>query len=666
MVALGSVISAWSLRGSSLVDSLKLICQMWDYSSKDIAKLPHFAKKTELLESSWLKVLSDISTQYLTSNHRDQSSLKRLINLGQRRALLFSRYKTGNIFGFTEATYIRMIKDNEKKILFLRRLATKCKTKNDSLIIRICHASIKDSQHSYMNGQLGSLEFAIAIPEETPGSHETEIRYRHKRWKESVSKESENSVEEVLVYNKDSIEAAKNLGLFSWDNPPQFFRDVPLAERDEVVPSNQGKKRFRNKFPVQLRSSRINSHSSSARFVYLSGDLNSVALFRRSDREVAVDKVSLGIPDIADGFRSHAVSADYFLHHLTTRWNGPDDNSDKDGTKLQDSLRALATMVKVYKSLPNATIPLSTISSGPLSEASWVPNKRHQYSDPEWADSRLFRVPTVLLPFDLTRSATFSCIALFESEGFNFLPEYLDRVMAISVGDSIYVAAPLLCDPSVQPEPHEVQRIAGNIGRAGLALLIPPTGPKTKQADLESYQLVNHDPFDGKLEDCFQSTTLHLAFSGYELPLDVGEHGGRNREAFFLESLVSVHDRGEWIADLDILSTFDSPKFQCIVDQPSCAVGRPRPIPDFPIVSIDSWHELLDIALDVAVVRARDNWLGRLAAASVSISLGYETILFTGSACWKCGEKTVGEIKRRKSNVAVDSNQLAPTIVFIL
>jgi hypothetical protein len=203
------------------------------------------------------------------------------------------------------------------------------------------------------------------------------------------------------------------------------------------------------------------------------------------------------------------------------------------------------------------------------------------------------------------------------------------------------------------------------IGRAGLALLIPPTGPKTKQLDLESYQLVNRDPFDGKLDDCFQSTSLHLAFSGYELPMEFGEHSGRNKEAFFLESLISVHDRGEWIADLDILSTFESPKFRCIIDQPCFLAGRPRQIPKFPIVCIDSWQELPDIPPDVAFVGARNNWLGRLATTSVGISLGYYAILFTGSACVKCGEKTMKRLEQ-EMNIASDGGQAAPKIVFIL
>ena len=145
--------------------------------------------------------------------------------------------------------------------------------------------------------------------------------------------------------------------------------------------------------------------------------------------------------------------------------------------------------------------------------------------------------------------------------------------------------------------------------------------------------------------------------------MGMGEHGGKNREAFFLESLVSVHNRGEWVADLDILAALDSSKLQCIIDQPSCLAGSPRQLPDFPAVSVDSWQELMEKPLNVAVVRAQNNWLGRLAAVAVSVQLGYHTILFTESACWSCGEKTVRTIEEE---VGDEGSTDATTIVFIL
>jgi hypothetical protein len=67
--------------------------------------------------------------------------------------------------------------------------------------------------------------------------------------------------------------------------------------------------------------------------------------------------------------------------------------------------------------------------------------------------------------------------------------------------------------------------------------------------------VVGHEPFDGKLQDNFTSTSLHLSFTGYELPLDVGERGTRVFPAVFIQTAISVYDCGEWIADLDIMKS---------------------------------------------------------------------------------------------------------------
>ncbi|KAI0540940.1 hypothetical protein GGR58DRAFT_70660 [Xylaria digitata] len=87
--------------------------------------------------------------------------------------------------------------------------------------------------------------------------------------------------------------------------------------------------------------------------------------------------------------------------------------------------------------------------------------------------------------------------------------------------------------------------------------MIPPKRPLTRQMDLPNWQCVNHNQWDGQLHDSFSSTTLHLGFTDYVFPVDIGSHGNRDFEVYFLESLVSVHDRGEWVADLDILKALE-------------------------------------------------------------------------------------------------------------
>ena len=115
------------------------------------------------------------------------------------------------------------------------------------------------------------------------------------------------------------------------------------------------------------------------------------------------------------------------------------------------------------------------------------------------------------------------------------------------------MAATLLCDPSEVTEPFEIRRVLGNVGRAGITMLIPPQSPCVRESKLESWNLINHADFDGTLEDCFKNTTLHLSFTGEEIPISKGTYGGQDTEVFLLESLVSVYDQGQWIADLNVL-----------------------------------------------------------------------------------------------------------------
>ena len=195
--------------------------------------------------------------------------------------------------------------------------------------------------------------------------------------------------------------------------------------------------------------------------------------------------------------------------------------------------------------------------------------------------------------------------------------------------------------------------------------MVPPISPRTKKLDLESYQVISHDPYDGKLGNNFQGTTLHLGFSGYEFPLDVGGHGGRNREAFFLETLISVHDRGAWVADLDALAAVASPSLVHTNDVKHICrhtESDRRGVPEGPLVTIVTWEELLEMPKDTAVVRAYGSWLARFATAAVSVEMGNSTILCPGHGCWACCERVCGH----SSDGSVGTHRGSQNVVYIL
>ncbi|KAF4632369.1 hypothetical protein G7Y89_g5758 [Cudoniella acicularis] len=336
-------------------------------------------------------------------------------------------------------------------------------------------------------------------------------------------------------------------------------------------------------------------------------------------------------------------------HTSTTRTASksqiPSLHNDPSYMQYSSSLRAALTATQIYRLLPDATIS-TTIVSQSLWLSKWLPTKHMDSCH-------------LLCEVELTRAQAFACIAMFDSGSCNLEPAGLHEAFAISSGNSIYVAAPLLCDPFEVPAPREIRRVTGNVGRPGLTILVPPGEPQCRTRDDESWYHINHQPFDGRLENCFQQTTIHLAFTAYELPLSDGSHGQHiiDRPANLVETVVSVHDRGKWIADLDVLSALNQrggkagrlSSLKC-----SCREHRSnkrKAMPNFSeifgskgslLISIDNWEEFLDLPSgSILVVKAYQNWLARLAFTVMSVNHGQRTMVLSEDVCWLCCKESI-------------------------
>ncbi|KAF2194072.1 hypothetical protein K469DRAFT_530788, partial [Zopfia rhizophila CBS 207.26] len=294
------------------------------------------------------------------------------------------------------------------------------------------------------------------------------------------------------------------------------------------------------------------------------------------------------------------------------------------------SLRAVSTVHALYKSLPQTTIPLNMANST-ISEARWIP-ENDAYQD---------EIGMSHENFALNLSEQFSCILYIESGGFDVESDSFEGVMAMSSGNSLYIPKCLLGDLwENKREQHQMQRIIGNIGRPGFSMMVSPQNVRMREIEDDKWVMVNHHPFDGKNSDCFQQTTLHLSFTDYVMPIDVGDHGKRDAQVYFLEAAVSVHDRGEWVGDIDVLRSLASPKLQLIRAIRDCKKKHtdqdilPSRFSQF--LTIENWEELIDSPQDAAVVRASGNWQARLAAASLGIQRGHTIRLLSRGICWPC------------------------------
>jgi hypothetical protein len=293
---------------------------------------------------------------------------------------------------------------------------------------------------------------------------------------------------------------------------------------------------------------------------------------------------------------------------------------------LHESLRALASAADIYRLLPSATVSVSVIVFQNLYEARWVP-----------------RIATS--EQTMTRAETFACLAFFETGNLDLSPDTLGNVLAMASGDSMFISTALLCDPSEVPNKFEVTRVVGNIGRPGLAMLIAPEFPRSRDAVLGDWKFISHAPFRGDTFDSFKGTSMHLSFSGYSaslLPSD--KHGVQDIDAYLLETVLSVYNGSEWIGDLNFLKTLESKNTFVRVDQVfDC--GHDRKYEDnFRFVVFDSWEELLEGSEDTAVARAYKNWQARLALTCIAVQRGYKVFVLPRSVCWKCLYNGLGNV----------------------
>ncbi|OCL08861.1 hypothetical protein AOQ84DRAFT_257707, partial [Glonium stellatum] len=237
-----------------------------------------------------------------------------------------------------------------------------------------------------------------------------------------------------------------------------------------------------------------------------------------------------------------------------------------------------------------------------------------------------------------THARSLSCVAAFESGSLNIDQKDLREVLAISAGSSLYITQFLWSDPFSPAPSSFIRRSVGNVGKQGTALLFSPNNPKIGDPGYDSWRSVQHDEFDGKFKNNFPETSLHLSFTGYELALNTGQHGLRDKEAYFLQTVVQAYERSVWVADLDILGALggDKIRFSRLSQRCQHTPIESKSAGHGPITSIDCWAELLDPPNNCSIIRAKGNWLARLATTVVAIQKTRHVIIASEKVCWAC------------------------------
>ncbi|KAJ0413282.1 hypothetical protein BJY00DRAFT_64185 [Aspergillus carlsbadensis] len=248
------------------------------------------------------------------------------------------------------------------------------------------------------------------------------------------------------------------------------------------------------------------------------------------------------------------------------------------------------------------------------------------------------------LGHDVSRLLAFAMILQFETGTISVEPEGLKDVMAISCGNSLFIARCLLQDPihSLKSNQCGVVHAFGNVGKTGVALMHAPAGVRVREHDIDRWHVVSHSQFDGSQSDGvqFEGTSLHMSFTGGKGPVNVGPSGFCGMEAYYLETKVSLYDGGEWVADLDILKALEHSRiWTTLVSPPAgpCSHNTPFTSCGMRLVSIDCWEEILCPPSDSLVLRSGPSWMARLAGLSIGVSKSYRCVCLSGGeVCWSC------------------------------
>ena len=170
-------------------------------------------------------------------------------------------------------------------------------------------------------------------------------------------------------------------------------------------------------------------------------------------------------------------------------------------------------------------------------------------------------------------------------------------------------------------------------------MLVPPQNPITRPKDPSSWKVITNCEFNGRAEDHFGKTSLHLSFTEYYVPLYQNASHGQDNQIFFLESVISVYDSGVWVGDVDILRALEGAQVHRMAILPCNHVDDVQYTTK--MISAEGWDDILDPPNENFVIRASGNWVARLAATAIlSQSLPKEDwaaiTVCPNSFCWSC------------------------------
>ncbi|KAL8859797.1 MAG: hypothetical protein Q9178_003629 [Gyalolechia marmorata] len=661
---LGSLLQAWATAGKDTLRSLRWLSSMYQVLLEG-TKLGYDKSSTPTKGSakhSWLALLSEAAHLYTISHGLERQQNDKLISLGRKHGKTFLGTPDEPVFGLlAQGKLIDIMADEEERIELLRKVGK-------SLVEKSCIGSsqIFIRYKHYLSDSTWVYEYATALPYNTSKKRRADGTLisvqSHHRWLYSGN----NTRRFPSIWYKqrlDMLRAVPPTGDIDEDyastgdlyrsaktNSATALRDYERREALLTVAGESVSKRedqhIEDLFPADAGiywphwDGPLSYTQPTPWYRFAFGAIEDTALFAIESHERVINQTTEQKATLLYSvFEDYQINKQMVAHILESNW----EVAQVDVDPHLKSLKAISTAAMMFRHFPYASVDVRILQQT-LSNASWLRASSSSldsvlpYALHASSNHRSGLVPKALEPYALSEAQAFACLAMFESGQHDIDPGQLTDVMAMSSGNSIYVSAALLADPYENTRPGDIRGFIGNLGRPGISFLVPPKAPLIKKVSIDDWLLIERNEFDGRLSDHFQDTSLHLSFTTAESPLNIRFLGGQDFEACILETLFSVYEGGSWIADLNVSNLQTSTR---ICRMARCVSGHPADIqPSSAITCIDSWLGLVDALEErVSLVRAHGNWQARLAASSICIALGYDTIILPNHVCWKCFDR---------------------------
>ena len=527
----GCFLSGWEVDELDTSEALKWLAQLGDVLHEAVDSNSREARALigGVAASSWFSLLLSTAQGYQLSSDDDRYASRRLISLGRKHGKNFLGLPKDPLFGLTyRGKFVGIIKNEDERIQLLREVAREIQATagldNHHLIIRYKHRCLNSTKSFY--------EYATALPLPRKSTKRDAQgnwypSQGHCRWLYAGEISPQYDIQDERYLNRLATVGGRagREYVTNLPNDSQEHRSVEeycdmaepriveyvrqdFEDRDRVITAageDVCKRDYEHiqdlfveavgifwpKISEAIQDSRIPVERREPFYTMVFGDMDSAALFALEGRTSLVDLAHPAKDDtsrVFEIFEKSRVDHDVVVRQLLEYFRMGNPKADP----YLQCAKGISTAATLYKNLAKATVDVRVLQHS-LHGSRWLRKATCLQQNFDFVDNFIDArretdmmaasgdTPASLLPYKLNRATSFACIAMFDSGLYDSDPDELDNVMAMSSGDSIYASVTLLNDPSENSHPQDIARIRGNIGRPGIAYLVPPRAPLIKK-----------------------------------------------------------------------------------------------------------------------------------------------------------------------------------------